>query len=108
MGGGMSLAQIEGQLGGGGGGKKKKGKKKRRGGRGGIDTSGSLNDLKMKEIESLLQEFDTEDDVFEDENVLGSDGILDVGELVSQLFRLKLDPYPKKPGSEPVSYSISG
>lgn len=106
--GGMSLTQIEGQLSGGGGGKKKKGKKKRRGGGGGVDTSGSLNDLKMKEIESLLQEFDTEDDVFEDENVLGSDGILDVGELVAQFFRLKLDPYPKKPGSEPVSYSISG
>lgn len=108
--GGMSLAQIEGQLGGGGGGGGgKKGKKKRRGGGGGnINKGAALNDMRMKEIESLLQEFDTEDDVFEDENVLGSNGVLDVGELVAQMFRLKLDPYPKKPGSEPVSYSISG
>jgi hypothetical protein len=106
----MSLAQIEGQLGGGGGGGGgKKGKKKRRGGGGGnINKGAALNDMRMKEIESLLQEFDTEDDVFEDENVLGSNGVLDVGELVAQMFRLKLDPYPKKPGSEPVSYSISG
>ncbi len=111
--GGMSLSQIEDQLGGGGGGGgyRKKDKRKKRGIRGGSNSNnngGVLNDFNMKEIENLLQEFDTEDDIFEDENVMGSDGMLDVGELVSQMFRLKLDPYPKKPGSEPVSYSISG
>ncbi len=109
--GGMSLAQIEGQLGGGdgyGGRRGKKKKKKQKGGGSSIGNGGALNDMKMKEIESLLQEFNMEDDIFEDENVLASDGILDVGELVAQMFRLKLDPYPKKPGSEPVSYSISG
>ena len=106
--GGMSLAQIEGQLGGSGGGsgrKKKGGRKKQRSGG---NIGGSLNDMNMKEIESMLQEFDIDDDIYEDENVLGPDGILDVGELVAQMFRIKLDPYPKKPGSEPVSYSISG
>lgn len=109
--GGLSLSEIEEQLSGEGGGYKSKGKKKKRGARGGNNSHGNggvLNDYNMKEIENLLQEFDTEDDIFEDENVMGSDGMLDVGELVSQMFRLKLDPYPKKPGSEPVSYSISG
>jgi hypothetical protein len=106
--GGMSAAQIEGQLGGGRGGVRKKGKKKKRGNAGSLNVGGNLNDLKMKEIESLLQDFDVEDDIFEDENVLGSDGVIDVGELVAQMFRLKLDPYPKKPGSEPVTYTISG
>mmetsp|Transcript_20844 Transcript_20844/g.31295 ORF Transcript_20844/g.31295 Transcript_20844/m.31295 type:complete len:126 (-) Transcript_20844:22-399(-) len=110
--GGMSLSQIEEQLGGGGGGGYKKNSKRKkrgvRGGGGGGGGNNGLNDFNMKQIENLLQEFDTEDDIFEDENVMGSDGMLDVGELVSQMFRLKLDPYPKKPGSEPVRYSISG
>ena len=106
--GGMSIAQIEGQLTGGGnrGGKNKKGKKKRGGNSYG--NGGTLNDMNMKEIENMLQEFDLDDDTFEDENVLGPDGVIDVGELVAQMFRLKLDPYPKKPGSEPVSYTITG
>ena len=56
----------------------------------------------------MLQDFNFEDDVVEDESVFASDGILDIGELVAQMFRLKLDPYPKKPGSEPVRYSITG
>ena len=72
------------------------------------DNKQSLNEMRMKEIEELLQDFDIEEEVVEDENIFGTDGILDVGELVAQTFRLKLDPYPKKPGSEPVSYSITG
>jgi len=107
--GGMRVAQIEGALGGGGGRSKKKGKKKGRRKEVNMrDTKQSLNDMRMKEIEDLLQDFDVEEDVVEDENIFGFDGIIDVGELVAQSFRLKLDPYPKKPGSEPVSYSISG
>jgi len=34
--------------------------------------------------------------------------MLDMGELVSQTFWLNLDPYPKKPGSGPVEFTISG
>jgi len=33
---------------------------------------------------------------------------LDVGELIAQTFWLELDPYPKKPGSDPVQWEISG
>merc|ERR1740124_1559678 len=47
-------------------------------------------------------------EVVEDLAIFADDGILDAGELVAQSFRLKLDPYPKKPGTEPVSYSITG
>ncbi len=109
--GGTSLAQIEAQLSGGGGGrggKRNKGKKKNRVGSGNSIFNTSLNEMNMKQIENMLQEYESNDDIFEDENVLGADGLLDVGELVAQMFRLKLDPYPKKPGSEPVRYSISG
>jgi hypothetical protein len=67
-----------------------------------------LEELKMRQIEEMLQCVDSDDDVFEDEAVFTSDGVLDAGELVAQLFRVKLDPYPKKPGSEPVQYSITG
>ena len=108
--GGMDLAQIEGALGGGRGSGSKKSKNKKRGGR--RDGRGmrgqQLNEMGMKEIEDLLQDFDMEEDVVEDDAVLGADGVLDAGELVAQFFRLKLDPYPKKPGSSPVNYSITG
>eukprot|EP01083_Nonionella_stella_P077874 212874_1 len=105
--GGMSAAQIQGALGGGGGGGSKKGKR-RRGGNDSRQNGATLDQMKMKELEGLLQEFDVEEDIVEDESIFGSNGLLDVGELVAQSFRLKLDPYPKKPGSEPVSYSITG
>lgn len=62
----------------------------------------------MKALQDMLQEFDVEEDVVEDEAVLGPDGYIDIGELVAQLFRLKLDPYPKKPGSKPINLSFSG
>jgi len=68
----------------------------------------SLNPSRVKEIEQMLQEVDFEDDLVEDEAVLGDDGVLDVGELVAQTFRMKLEPFPKKPGTEPVRISISG
>lgn len=70
--------------------------------------SQNLNEMDMGELQKLLQDFDVEDDVIEDEAIYSMDGILDLGELVSQLFWLKLDPYPKKPGSNPVWTSISG
>ena len=89
--------------------KKRKNRKKRV--QGGGSNNYDLSDVGMKEIESLLKDFDVNQgdlDLFEDEAILGTNGLLDVGELISQMFRLKLDPYPKKPGSEPVSYSITG
>mmetsp|Transcript_7940 Transcript_7940/g.9217 ORF Transcript_7940/g.9217 Transcript_7940/m.9217 type:complete len:172 (-) Transcript_7940:847-1362(-) len=108
--GGMSLSDIEGSIHGGrrGGGRKKG--KKRRGGKGSNSReSGSLlSSNKMKELQDLLQDFDVDEDIVEDESIFGTDGIIDVGELIAQSFRLKLDPYPKKPGSEPVNYSITG
>ena len=57
----------------------------------------------------LEYDINNEDDVLmEDESIYPIDGLLDVGELVSQLFWLKLDPYPKKPGTDPVQKSITG
>jgi hypothetical protein len=104
--GGLSQADIEGALNKGGGAnrKKKKGRKEvsMR------DSKQFLDDMRMKEIEDLLQDIDMENDIVEDESIFGLDGMLDVGELVAQTFRLKLDPYPKKPGTNPVSYSITG
>jgi hypothetical protein len=100
---------LEGALNAGGGSNRRK-KQKKRGRKNDVNMrdGGNLDDMRMKEIEDLLQEFDLEEDIIEDENIFGLDGVLDIGELVAQTFRLKLDPYPKKPGSEPVSYSITG
>jgi len=67
-----------------------------------------LDQMKIREIEDLIQGVDEDMEIVEDLAIMGSDGILDVGELVAQTFRLKLDPYPKKPGTEPVRYSITG
>lgn len=69
----------------------------------------NVNEMDMMELQRMLQDFDVEDDVFEDENIYSSiDGKIDLGELVSQLFWLKLDPYPKKPGTYPIRTSITG
>jgi len=48
-------------------------------------------------------------DVVEDEGIysLSSDQ-LDVGELIAQTFWLELDWYPKKPGTDPMEFEISG
>lgn len=107
--GGLTQADLEGALNAGGGSNRRK-KQKKRGRKNDVNMKdgGTLDDMRMKEIEDLLQEFDLEEDIIEDENIFGLDGVLDIGELIAQTFRLKLDPYPKKPGSEPVSYSITG
>ena len=52
---------------------------------------------------------DLDDEALEDESIYSAaTGILDVGELVAQTFWLNLDPYPKKPGTGPVEYTITG
>ena len=70
----------------------------------------NLDDMDVMELQRILQQdISSEDDVLmEDEAIYTTDGTLDVGELVAQLFYLSLDPYPKKPGSDPVQASISG
>jgi len=68
----------------------------------------AMSQSKIRQIESLLQDVDLEDDMIEDKAILGDDGFLDFGELVSQAFRVKLEPYPRKPGTKPISISISG
>jgi hypothetical protein len=72
-----------------------------------------IDPAEMLKIQSMLEDMeqhkeDYEDVLMEDENIYGSNGILDVGELVAQLFWLQLDPYPKKPGTEFSKFSISG
>lgn len=99
--GGMNLAQIQGSLGGSGQ-RSTKAKKKKKGETAFNQNSGYFD------VGNFAQDFDIEDDVIEDVLIFGDDGFIDVGELVAQTFRIKLDPYPKKPGSEPVRYSITG
>lgn len=91
--------------GGGGGGKQKrdKGVKGVRGGQ----SSRDLDAMGMKELQNILHEYEVLDEIIEDERCFSTDGILDVGEIVAQTFRSKLDPYPKKPGTDPVSYSFT-
>ena len=53
--------------------------------------------------------FDNEESIIEDESIYSANtGLLDVGELVAQTFWLQLDPYPKKPGTNPIQTSITG
>ena len=61
-------------------------------------------------IERQVDEFDFNvEEIVEDEAIYSAaSGMLDMGELVSQTFWLNLDPYPKKPGSGPVEFTISG
>lgn len=67
-----------------------------------------LDDMDVRDLQRMLQFDMNEDDIIEDEAIYTINGAIDVGELVSQLFWLKLDPYPKKPGSDPVQRSITG
>jgi len=53
-----------------------------------------------------MQGFDIQDDIIEDSSVYDN-GTIDVGELVAQIFRVKLDPFPKKPGTDPISLEFS-
>jgi len=71
----------------------------------------SINDMDVMELQRLLQaDISADDDVLiEDDAIYALEtGVLDVGELVSQLFWLELDPYPKKPGTDPIQTSITG
>jgi hypothetical protein len=73
------------------------------------DSLNNLND--MHQLQRLLQEIKSDeiDNIIEDESIYSGDsGKLDLGELVAQTFWLELDPYPKKPGTDPISFSISG
>eukprot|EP00980_Cylindrotheca_fusiformis_P012462 scaffold3055_cov143-Cylindrotheca_fusiformis.AAC.3 len=69
----------------------------------------NLDDIvKFQDILEDVQEGD-DDLLIEDESIYSLlTGTLDVGELVAQLFWLHLDPYPKKPGSDPIEISITG
>jgi hypothetical protein len=82
----------------------RRGGKSQRGGvkgvRGGSQTSSKdLGDNKMKELQDIFMEYEVTDEIIEDESCFCTDGIVDCGEIVAQMFRSKLDPYPKKPGS---------
>lgn len=83
-------------------------KKKKRSGGG--NNRGKFDEMAMLELEKLLQQTDLidEDILMEDEAIYAVNGLLDVGELVAQMFWLSLDPYPKKPGTAPVNISITG
>lgn len=87
--------------------KNKRGEKRLNKENGGVKTQ-ALQQMDIMEIQKLLQDIDVEDDVMEDEAIYSADGILDIGELVAQMFWLKLDPYPRKPGSNFVQKSITG
>eukprot|EP00977_Amphora_coffeiformis_P022650 scaffold11172_cov172-Amphora_coffeaeformis.AAC.3 len=72
----------------------------------------NLETLDVFQLQQLMQDFDEDDELanvlMEDQAIYPVGGHMDVGELVAQLFWLQLDPYPKKPGSEPVQRTISG
>lgn len=68
----------------------------------------NVNEMDMAKLQQMLQDFDVEDDVIEDGAIYSMNGTIDLGELVAQLFWLKLDPYPKKPGTHPIRTSITG
>lgn len=92
--------------------KSRAGKNQRGGGvkgvRGGRETSTKdLGDKKMKELQDIFMEYEVTDEIIEDESCFCTDGIVDCGEIVAQMFRSKLDPYPKKPGSDPVTYTFT-
>lgn len=68
----------------------------------------NLDEMDVMALQRMLQTDIDEDILMEDEAIYAIGGLLDVGELVSQLFWLNLDPYPKKPGTNPVHRSITG
>ena len=81
------------------------------------DRGNGFAGMDLSELQGLLE--DAENDgsgsidpssttLMEDEAIYSTESLLDVGELISQLFWLQLDPYPKKGGSGPVQYSITG
>jgi hypothetical protein len=72
--------------------------------------------MDVADLQSLLQDAEIDDTfdssaaatLMEDEAIYSTTSLLDVGELISQLFWLQLDPYPRKEGSGPVQFSITG
>lgn len=78
--------------------RKKKGGKKQRGVKG-VGGGQNLDTMGMKELQDVLMDYEVTEEVIEDEGCFCTDGIVDAGEIVAQMFRSKLDPYPKKPGS---------
>ncbi len=76
-----------------------------------MGTTKELDEMALTALQELMEEYDAEEkleEVIEDENIYNDDdGVLDVGELVAQLFRANLDPYPKKPGTKPINISFS-
>jgi hypothetical protein len=81
--------------------RKNKGGNKPRSNKGirGGQSSRELDGTGMNEMQDILMEYEVSDDIIEDESCFCTDGIVDCGEIVAQIFRSKLDPYPKKPGS---------
>ena len=81
--------------------RKNKGGNKPRGGKGirGSNSPRDLDGIGMKQMQDILMEYEVSDEIIEDESCFCTDGIVDCGEIVAQMFRSKLDPYPKKPGS---------
>ena len=73
-----------------------------------------MNDPReLLQLQTMLETMELKeedlDDVFEDAAIFATNQMLDVGELLSQLLWLQLDPYPRKPGGpEKVQYTISG
>jgi hypothetical protein len=81
------------------------------------DRSTGFNGMDLAELQGLLEGAENDGSgsidsssttLMEDEAIYSTESLLDVGELISQLFWLQLDPYPKKGGSGPVQYSITG
>lgn len=72
-----------------------------------VGQSTDIDALGMDQLQNILMDYEVTSDVIEDESCFCTDGIVDVGEIVSQMFRSKLDPYPKKPGSNPVKYTFT-
>jgi len=66
-----------------------------------------IDDMDIQELQQVMEEFGSDLDVIEDLMIF-KEGVVDAGELAAQLLRLELDPFPKKPGSEPINLSFSG
>ena len=67
-----------------------------------------IDEIDVLALQRMLQADVNEEALMEDESIYDTKGTLDVGELVAQLFWLKLDPYLKKPGTDPIQRSITG
>jgi hypothetical protein len=67
--------------------------------------------IAMHQLQRLLQEIQSDemDFIIEDESIYSGDtSKLDLGELVAQTFWQDLEPYPKKPGTSPISFPYLG